>query len=172
MPGGLVCGADFANFGISGAPLAYKSDTVQSFELGAKNNVNHAVQLDTSFYYVKWNNIQQNIVPPICQIQWTQNLGAAVSKGFDVQADFDLGSGWSLETSLGYTDAQYTQNAFVGTQPWVCCPSWPRVMRSRARTAPPSHPGPPPSDPSTHLTPSRISRTCAWTTNTAVARSG
>jgi iron complex outermembrane receptor protein len=114
VPGGPVCGADFANFGISGAPLAYKSDTVQSFELGAKNNVNHAVQLDTSFYYVKWNNIQQNIVPPICQIQWTQNLGAAVSKGFDVQADFDLGSGWSLETSLGYTDAQYTQNAFVG----------------------------------------------------------
>jgi iron complex outermembrane receptor protein len=115
VPGGLVCGQDFMNFGISGAPPTYKSDSVQSYEVGAKDNLNHTVQLDTSFYYINWNNIQQNVVPPICEIQWTQNLGKAVSKGFDVQADFDLGAGASLETSLGYTDAQYTQNAFVGT---------------------------------------------------------
>jgi outer membrane receptor protein involved in Fe transport len=115
VPGGLVCGQDFQAFGITGAPPTYKSDSVQSFEVGAKNNVNHAVQLDTSFYYILWNDIQQNIVPPICQIQWTQNLGKAVAKGFDVQADFDLGYGASLETSLGYTDAQYTANAFVGS---------------------------------------------------------
>jgi outer membrane receptor protein involved in Fe transport len=115
VPGGLVCGQDFANFGISGAPDSYKSDTVQSFEIGAKNNLNNTVRLATSFYYIKWNNIQQNVVPPICQIQWTQNLGAAVSKGFDLQADFDLGAGFSLETAVGYTDAQYTENAFVGS---------------------------------------------------------
>jgi iron complex outermembrane receptor protein len=116
VPGGLVCGQDFINFGISGAPPTYKSDTVQSYEVGAKNSVNHTVQLDTSIYYITWNDIQQNVVPPICEIQWTQNLGKAVSKGFDVQANFDLGGGASLETSLGYTDAQYTQNAFVGAQ--------------------------------------------------------
>jgi iron complex outermembrane recepter protein len=115
VPGGLVCGQDFANFGITGAPPTYKSDSVQSYEIGAKNSLNHAVQLDTSFYYILWNDIQQNIVPPICQIQWTQNLGKAISKGFDVQADFDLGGGLSLETTLGYSDAQYTQNAFVGS---------------------------------------------------------
>ncbi len=114
VPGGLVCGQDFINLGITGAPPTYKSDTVQSFEVGAKNNVNHMVQLDTSIYYIKWNDIQQNVVPPICEIQWTQNLGKAVAKGFDIQADFDLGSGVSLETSLGYTDAQYTENAFIG----------------------------------------------------------
>jgi outer membrane receptor protein involved in Fe transport len=114
VPGGLVCGQDFVNFGISGAPPTYRSDTVQSYEVGAKNNVNHAVQLDTSLYYIRWNDIQQNIVPPICQIQWTQNLGKAVSKGFDIQADFDLGGGLSLGTTLGYTDARYTQDAFVG----------------------------------------------------------
>ncbi len=114
VPGGPVCGQDFVNFGISGAPPTYKSDTVQSFEIGAKNDLNHVVQLDTSFYYINWNDIQQNVVPPICQIQWTQNLGKAVAKGFDIQANFDLGHGASLETSLGYTDAQYTEDAFVG----------------------------------------------------------
>ena len=115
VPGGLVCGQDFQNFGISGAPDSYKSDTVQSFEVGAKNNLNNTVRLATSIYYIKWNDIQQSVVPPICQIQWTQNLGAAVSKGFDLQADFDLGAGFSLETAVGYTDAQYTENAFVGS---------------------------------------------------------
>jgi outer membrane receptor protein involved in Fe transport len=114
VPGGPVCGQDFINLGITGAPPTYKSDSVQSFEVGAKNNVNHTVQLDTSIYYIKWDNIQQNVVPPICQIQWTQNLGKAVAKGFDIQADFDLGYGASLESSLGYTDAQYTANAFIG----------------------------------------------------------
>ncbi|MGA8708245.1 MAG: TonB-dependent receptor [Steroidobacteraceae bacterium] len=114
VPGGAVCGQDFINLGISGAPPTYKSDSVQSFEVGAKNNVNHMVQLDTSIYYIEWNDIQQNVVPPICEIQWTQNLGKAVAKGFDIQADFDFGSGASLETSLGYTDAQYTENAFIG----------------------------------------------------------
>jgi len=114
VPGGQVCGQDFQNFGITGAPIAYKSDTVQSFEVGSKNFVNNAVRLASSIYYIKWNDIQQNVVPPICQIQWTQNLGAAVSKGFDLQADFDFGAGVSLESSVGYTDAQYTQNAFVG----------------------------------------------------------
>jgi outer membrane receptor protein involved in Fe transport len=114
VPGGAVCGQDFTNLGITGAPPTYKSDSVQSFEVGAKNNVNHMVQLDTSIYYIKWNDIQQNVVPPICEIQWTQNLGKAVAKGFDIQADFDFGSGASLETSLGYTDAQYTENAFIG----------------------------------------------------------
>ena len=114
VPGGLVCGQDFQNLGITGAPPTYKSDSVQSFEVGAKNNVNRMVQLDTSIYYIKWNNIQQNVVPPICEIQWTQNLGKAVAKGFDIQADFDFGYGLSLESSLGYTDAQYTDDAFIG----------------------------------------------------------
>ncbi len=114
VPGGPVCGQDFTNLGITGAPPTYQSDSVQSFEIGAKNDLNHTVKLDTSFYYIKWDNIQQNVVPPICQIQWTQNLGKAVAKGFDVAADFDLGHGASLETSLGYTDAQYTEQAFIG----------------------------------------------------------
>jgi len=108
------CGQDFENFGIANAPLTYKSDTVQSYEVGAKNNINNVVQLDSSIYYIKWNNIQQNIVPPICQIQWTQNLGAAVSKGFDLQADYAVARDFSIDASLGYTDAQFTQNAYVG----------------------------------------------------------
>jgi iron complex outermembrane receptor protein len=106
------CTQDFLNFGIPHAPATYKSDSVQSFEVGAKNNIGNRVRLASSVYYIKWKNIQGNVVPPICQIQWTDNLGDAVSKGFDVQADFQVTSALSIESTFGYTDARYTKDAY------------------------------------------------------------
>ena len=106
------CTQDFVNFGIPHAPATYKSDNVQSFEVGAKNNIGGVVRLASSVYYIKWKQIQGNVVPPICQIQWTDNLGDAVSKGFDLQADFQITSAISVDSSFGYTDARYTKDAF------------------------------------------------------------
>jgi iron complex outermembrane receptor protein len=106
------CTQDFINFGIPHAPATYKSDSVQSFEVGAKNNIDNRVRLASSVYYIKWNNIQGNVIPPICQIQWTDNLGDAVSKGFDLQADVLLTSALSIESAFGYTDARYTKAAY------------------------------------------------------------
>ena len=104
------CTQDFLNFGIPHAPATYKSDSVQSFEVGAKNNIENRVRLASSVYYIKWNNIQGNVVPPICQIQWTDNLGNAVSKGFDLQADIQATDALSIESSFGYTEARHTPN--------------------------------------------------------------
>jgi iron complex outermembrane receptor protein len=106
------CTQDFENFGIKNAPSTYKSDTVQSFEVGAKNNINNVVRLASSVYYIKWNNIQGNVVPPICQIQWTDNLGNAVSKGFDIQATVQATSALAIDATFGYTNARYTKNGF------------------------------------------------------------
>jgi len=108
----IGCTQDFLNFGIAHSPDTYKSDSVQSFELGAKNNINNRIRLASSIYYIKWKDIQGNVVPPICQIQWTDNLGDAVSKGFDVQADFEVSEALSIESAFGYTDARYTKNGF------------------------------------------------------------
>jgi len=106
-----ACEEDFANFQIKGSPATYKSDTVQSFELGAKNNIANRVRLASSIYYIKWNNIQQTVVPPICQISWISNLGKAEAKGIDLQADFSLTDAITLELAAGYTDARYTQDS-------------------------------------------------------------
>jgi len=111
----LGCTQDFKNLGLTtGAPATYQSDSVQSFEVGAKNNIENRIRLATSVYYIKWNNIQENVVPPICQIQFTENLGDAVSKGIDVQADFLLTDAFSIESSFGYTDARYTTDTYLG----------------------------------------------------------
>jgi iron complex outermembrane receptor protein len=109
------CTQDFENLGLkNGAPATFKSDTVQSFEVGAKNNIDNRIRLATSIYYIKWNNIQEDVVPPICQIQFTENLGNAVSKGFDLQADFQITDAFSLESAFGYTDARYTTSTYIG----------------------------------------------------------
>jgi outer membrane receptor protein involved in Fe transport len=111
----LGCTGDFLTEGLTnGAPATYKSDSVQSFEVGAKNNIENRVRLASSVYYIKWNNIQQNVVPPVCQIQFTDNLGNAVSKGFDLQADVLVTDAFSIESSFGYTDARYTSTTYLG----------------------------------------------------------
>ena len=106
-----ACSQDFMNFGIPNSPTTYSSDTVNSFEVGAKNNINNRVKIASSIYYIKWNNIQQTVVPPICQISFIDNLGAAVAKGFDVELDAAVTDRLSLELAGGYTSARYTQDS-------------------------------------------------------------
>ncbi|HEY5264327.1 MAG TPA: TonB-dependent receptor [Steroidobacteraceae bacterium] len=98
----------------NGAPLTYNSDTTQSYEIGAKNNVADRFRIATSVYYIKWKNIQQSVyVPYNCGLQFTDNLGTAVAKGFDIQADMVLGLGFTGDLAFGYTSARYSES----TQP-------------------------------------------------------
>jgi iron complex outermembrane receptor protein len=106
-----ACGTDFQNFGISQAPPTYNSDTVDSFEVGAKNNIDNRIKIASSIYYIRWNNIQQTVVPPICQISFITNLGQAVAKGVDIQADIAVTDALGMELAAGYTDARYTSDS-------------------------------------------------------------
>jgi len=106
-----ACSTDFMNFGIAGAPTTYNSDTVDSYEIGAKNNLNNRVRIASSLYYIKWNNIQQVVVPPICQISFIANLGRAVSKGIDLELDASLTNSLTLSLAAGYTEARFTQDS-------------------------------------------------------------
>ena len=105
-----ACPTDFNNFGIQTDPATFSSDSVNSYEVGAKNNFNNRVRLATSVYYIRWNNIQQLIVPPVCQISFIANTGAAAAKGADLQADVSVTDNLTLEFATGYTDARYTED--------------------------------------------------------------
>ena len=154
------CTQDFLNFGIPDAPATYKSDSVQSFEVGAKNNIDNRVRLASSIYYIKWNNIQGNVVPPICQIQFTDNLGNAVSKGFDLQADFQVTDAFAIESaSATPTRATPRTRSRAARSPPARtrrCRWWSPAMRSPGRTA---------SAPATRFRPTR--RRLAWNTNSS-----
>ena len=119
LPG--YCAPDLNNIGFpNGAPLTYDSDSTQSFELGSKNSFGPGFRIATSAYYIRWKNIQQSVyVPGGCGLQFTGNLGTAVAKGFDVQADFSIGP-MKFDVATGYTDARYTQATTLQSQ---FCPS-------------------------------------------------
>jgi iron complex outermembrane recepter protein len=98
----------------NGAPLTYKSDSTDSFEVGSKNNFSNKFRIATSVYYIKWKDIQQSVyVPYNCGLQFTDNLGTAVAKGFDLQAELALGGGFSIDAAFGYTDARYTKDTIL-----------------------------------------------------------
>jgi iron complex outermembrane receptor protein len=93
------------------APQTYKSDSTQSYEVGAKDNFNNVLKLASSVYYIRWNHIQQNVyVAGSCGLQFTDNLGTAVAKGFDLQADAALGP-VTFEAAVGFTSARYVANS-------------------------------------------------------------
>ncbi|MBS0394868.1 MAG: TonB-dependent receptor [Proteobacteria bacterium] len=115
-----ACAQDAVNMGLqNGFPKTFDSDTVQSYEVGAKNNFDNRLKLASSIYYIKWNNIQQTVIPPICQISFITNLGQAEAKGADVQADMALGRWVTAEVALGYTDARYTKDSRISPDPTI-----------------------------------------------------
>jgi outer membrane receptor protein involved in Fe transport len=93
------------------SPLNYKSDTTQSYEIGSKNSFADKLRIAASVYYIKWNGIQQNVYVGGCGFQFTDNLGTALAKGFDFQAELALGGGFSFESSVGYTSARFTKTS-------------------------------------------------------------
>jgi outer membrane receptor protein involved in Fe transport len=106
---------------------------VTSIELGTKNNLfDRKLQIAASVYQIKWKGIQQGVTLPSCAIQFTDNLGNARSRGFDLQVSARPVAGLSLDLAVGYTDAEYTSTTqfaanriivskgnSLGSEPWT-----------------------------------------------------
>jgi iron complex outermembrane recepter protein len=111
---GSTCGPSLAAIGLTAAPPQYSSDSVWSYEVGTKNSfADHRVLFNASVYLIKWKNIQQNVYLSECGYQFVDNLGAAQSKGFDLQTEFRPTENWSLGGTFSYTDAAYTQTVLL-----------------------------------------------------------
>jgi outer membrane receptor protein involved in Fe transport len=109
-----VCADGLAQLGLSNAPASYNPDTVKNYEIGSKNNFGNRVRVAASVYYIQWDGIQQQVAIPICGVDYISNLGAAVSKGGDLQLEFAVTDGLTVESTIGYTDAYYSKSSFPG----------------------------------------------------------
>jgi outer membrane receptor protein involved in Fe transport len=109
IPASAPCGSDLSNLGLAAPPGSYKSDSVKSYEIGAKNKVGDRLRISSSLYYILWDGIQQNIYM-VCGFQFTGNIGAAVAKGGDIQLEFAPTAAWNLELSIGHTDSRIRDN--------------------------------------------------------------
>jgi outer membrane receptor protein involved in Fe transport len=110
-----ACATDLAALGLTQAPLSYKSDSVNSYELGSKNKIGDSLRIAASIYYINWQGIQQNVYMQGCGFQFTSNLGSAASKGGDIQIEYVPTSSLSFDLAVGRTEAHFTSTA--GTPP-------------------------------------------------------
>jgi outer membrane receptor protein involved in Fe transport len=129
-----------------GAPPRYAPDSVWSYEAGAKKSLfSGHLRLATSIFYAQWTDIQQRTsTTTSCFVDYTSNLGAAVSRGFDLTAEGLLGEHTYIAIDAGFLDAHYTttinadgktlvqQGTVVGALPAVPSP-WSLVMRAEYR---------------------------------------
>jgi iron complex outermembrane recepter protein len=87
----------------------YEPDSVWSYELGEKARLlDGALAVRASLFYIDWKNVQQNI-PLACGYDVTENAGAAVSKGGELEIDARLSTAFTLHGGVGYTDAMITE---------------------------------------------------------------
>jgi iron complex outermembrane receptor protein len=108
-----LCNPSLAALGIKGAPPSFNSDSLWSYELGAKDTLfDRRLSFQASIYYINWTNIQTNVNLPSCAAVFTANRGKAVSRGFDLQIEALVTEGLKASATVGYTDAYYPNAAY------------------------------------------------------------
>lgn len=101
--------ADYCN-ATSPAPKTYNSDSLWSYEIGAKDTLlNGHLQVDTSVFHIDWKDIQQPVLIPSCGFEYFANLGEASSNGFDFALSALIGEHFRPGLAVGYTDAHYSK---------------------------------------------------------------
>lgn len=101
--------------GQAASPLTYKSDSVWSYEIGAKNRLfGDTLVLDSSVYVIKWNDIQSTVSLNSCLQSVVENEGSATARGFDLHAEYALTRNFIITENLGYNETSFDKAFQVG----------------------------------------------------------
>ncbi len=110
-----LCGPDLKTLGINGTPTTYNSDSLWSYEAGAKDSFfGGRLRLDSSVYMINWDSIQQTVRLPSCGFSYVSNLGSATSYGGDISARLAITEDLTVGGSLGYNDLTYDKTIHGG----------------------------------------------------------
>lgn len=107
---------------------SYKSDSLWSYEIGTKTGwFDHRLTFDAAAFYIKWNNIQQEILLS-CGFQYNANAGAATSKGGEMELHARPTEPLELSLGLGYQNAKISEASASSPQtvgsPVYNTPNW------------------------------------------------
>ncbi len=100
-------------YGLTTVPPAYTSDSLWSYELGAKNSFfDRRLTTQASVFYNQWSNIQTTLFLLSCGETITVNRNKAVTQGFDLQIAALPFQGMKLLFNVGYTDAHFANASY------------------------------------------------------------
>ena len=114
-----LCGPNLASIGLAAGPGIYASDSLWSYELGAKNSLlDGRMQVNASTFVIDWDNIQQAVYLPGCGQNFVENLGKVRSVGGELEVQMRPVQALLLDLSAAHVDAKYTRTVCAG--PTVC----------------------------------------------------
>jgi iron complex outermembrane recepter protein len=91
-------------------PIKYNPDTTRNYEIGVKSEVlDHRLFLDASAYYIRWQDIQLQLVNPISGVFYYANGSEAKSQGLELSAQAKPSNGLSITGWVAWNDAKLTQ---------------------------------------------------------------
>jgi len=120
-----------------GSPAqAFGPETDQTYELGLKSEfLNRQLLVNTAVFLSNYDQVQLNYEVSTSPV--TQNAGNAQIKGAEVEAQALLGRHFSLNASLGYMDARYTEvNQFAQA---TTGPELPKTPKFKVSLSPDVH---------------------------------
>lgn len=98
------------NYNVPGAPLTYKPDTTQNYEIGVKGDaLDHIFTFDASLYYIDWQNIQLYLVNPATGETFYANGGHAKSQGVELSIESRPLQGLTVSAWVTWDEAALTQ---------------------------------------------------------------
>lgn len=110
LASGYRAGGPNVTTGAGSAPLAYDPDDSRDYEIGAKGDLlNGVIAFDASVYYIDWKDIQLALRDPVTLQSYTDNAGAARSKGVELSIEVRPLDGLTLAAWGAYNDAELTE---------------------------------------------------------------
>jgi outer membrane receptor protein involved in Fe transport len=104
------CQTDLAQLGLTQVPSTFNSDSLWSYEVGAKGHfLDRRLLIESSAYWINWKQIQQSVNLVECGYNYISNLGKAVSRGLDLQTEWLATKHVVVDATAGWTDAFYDQ---------------------------------------------------------------
>ncbi|MEG3179055.1 TonB-dependent receptor [Sphingomonas sp. LT1P40] len=91
-------------------PNGASSDDIKSYEIGAKARfLGGLVSINAAAYLIDWSNIQAQANRVSDSVQFATNIGAARSKGIEVEMGVFPGSGFFIGMNAAYNDSKITK---------------------------------------------------------------
>jgi iron complex outermembrane recepter protein len=111
-PVSSTCAPDLADLGLTAAPASQKSDSLWSYEAGAKQTLaGGRATVSAAAFYIDWTNIQTGFLLPNCGFSFGGNAGNATSKGVELEVNWRVGSGLTLNGGGSYTNARLSNDS-------------------------------------------------------------
>jgi len=86
---------------------------VWSYEVGSKNRLfENRVSLNSALFQIDWTDRQQSIGLTGCGLSTIVNVGAARSRGFEIDGQFGVTENLTLSGAVSYNKAVYSESVF------------------------------------------------------------